>query len=249
MFNNSYVTKESVSTQGLSCLTNQLNCCSQQEGSAPLGNWYDPSGNPLPVSSSNGVYQTHGPGFVRLNAASSNIELMGIYQCTIADNIGPGLSAYVGIFDSSSGGIDHVEMDFTLLTSPNATVSVFLLTCTSIGGPVRDVSWTMDPESIRLNETEIEYSESSHHLVDSNAARYRHEVTITGRVLGRFVCTVSNNKPSSNSTSLDVQSKGTHIRTYQHTYHRCRKQGDEGAVTPLDFWFLTKSLESRSEVK
>ena len=70
----------------------------------------------------------------------------------------------------------------------------FILTCISTGGPATNVTW------IRNSTIVTEGNETV--LNDRVAARYTHTLTVTGRLGGLYTCTVTNNKPSQNSTTL-----------------------------------------------
>ena len=73
----------------------------------------------------------------------------------------------------------------------------FILTCISTGGPATTVSWTRD--SIILTEgTETV-------LNDPVTANYTHTLTVSGRLPGLYTCTVTNNKPSSDSASYTIK--------------------------------------------
>ena len=74
----------------------------------------------------------------------------------------------------------------------------FTLTCISTGGPATTVSWIRNGFDITGEQNETV-------LNDTETANYTHTLTVTGRVGGDYTCTVSNNKPSSNSEQLYVQ--------------------------------------------
>ena len=65
------------------------------------------------------------------------------------------------------------------------------LTCISTGGPATTVTWTRD--SITVTETVLN---------DPETAQYTHTLTVTTG--GEYTCTVSNNKPSSDSASITL---------------------------------------------
>ena len=68
------------------------------------------------------------------------------------------------------------------------------LTCISTGGPATTVTWTRD--SITVDEgTETV-------LNNAVTAQYTHTLTVTTG--GEYTCTVSNNKPSSDSASITL---------------------------------------------
>ena len=96
------------------------------------------------------------------------------------------------------------SVQFQLTSDLNATTPTFTLTCTSTGGPATTVSWTIN------NHTVTE--DGNHHitsqiLTDPLTATYTHTLTVTGRLVGEYECTVSNNKPSSSSRMLAVVGK------------------------------------------
>ena len=72
------------------------------------------------------------------------------------------------------------------------------LTCISTGGPATTVTWTRDSTTVTEgNETVLD---------DPVTAEYTHTLTVTAA--GVYTCTVSNNKPSSDtSASITVPGK------------------------------------------
>ena len=73
----------------------------------------------------------------------------------------------------------------------------FTLTCISTGGPATTVTWT------RNSTTVTEGTETV--LDDPVTAQYTHTLTVTTG--GVYICNVSNNKPSSNSSSISIKGK------------------------------------------
>ena len=69
------------------------------------------------------------------------------------------------------------------------------LTCISTGGPATTVSWTRDSVNITGEQNETV-------LNDPETAQYTHTLTVS--LPGEYTCTVSNNKPSSDSASITV---------------------------------------------
>ena len=83
----------------------------------------------------------------------------------------------------------------------------FTLTCISTGGPATTVIWTRDSVTI---------TEGTQTTLDNNiTAQYIHTLTVTGRLGGLYTCTVANNKPSSDSSSLRV--RGDNMCTHHTT--------------------------------
>ena len=76
-----------------------------------------------------------------------------------------------------------------------SSTPLFTLTCISIDGPATTVTWTRD-------STTVTEGNMASMLVDPVAARYKHDLTMTERLGGSYTCTVANNKPSSDSSTL-----------------------------------------------
>ena len=69
-------------------------------------------------------------------------------------------------------------------------------TCISTGGPATTVTWTRDSgEVVGVTETVLN---------DPVTAQYTHTLTVSEILLGEYTCTVSNNKPSSDSATITV---------------------------------------------
>ena len=87
-------------------------------------------------------------------------------------------------------------MTFTVVSDLNGDSPQFTLTCTSTGGPATTLTWTRDSQTVSGGVT-----------VFNNAvtAQYTHTLTVTGRLGGKYKCTVSNNKPSSSTAQVTVK--------------------------------------------
>ena len=72
----------------------------------------------------------------------------------------------------------------------------FTLTCISTGGPATTVTWTRNSEEISGGMTVLD---------NATTAQYTHTVTVTGRLGGKYVCIVSNGRPSQASASYTVK--------------------------------------------
>ena len=79
------------------------------------------------------------------------------------------------------------------------------LTCISTGGPATTVTWTRDSITV-TGGTETE-------LDDPETAQYTHTLTVTTG--GEYTCTVSNNKPSSDSASITLSGTAWHTKESQ----------------------------------
>ena len=96
-------------------------------------------------------------------------------------------------------------ISFTLDSYLNEPSPQFTLTCISTGGPATTVTWTRNSVTITEgNETVLD-----NYII----SQYTHTLTVTGRLVGLYTCTVANNKPSESSAQLDVQGI-THIDTF-----------------------------------
>ena len=71
----------------------------------------------------------------------------------------------------------------------------FTLTCISTGGPATTVTWTRDSVTVTEGTETV--------LDDPVTAQYTH--TLTGRTVGVYICTVANNKPSTDSAQITVE--------------------------------------------
>ena len=95
-------------------------------------------------------------------------------------------------------------MQLQLTSELSASTPTFTLTCISTSGPATNVSWTVSNSAVT--------EDSAHHitsqvLTDAVTATYNHTLMVTGRMVGEYECTVSNNKPSSSSGTLAVVGK------------------------------------------
>ena len=98
-------------------------------------------------------------------------------------------SIFIG--DISISGIEFDERECCCGSDPQ-----FTLTCISTGGPATTVTWT------RNSTTVTEGTETV--LDDPQTAQYTHTLTLTGELQGEYTCIVSNNKPSSHSSSISL---------------------------------------------
>ena len=91
-------------------------------------------------------------------------------------------------------------MKFTVGSDLNGASPQFTLTCISTGGPATTVTWTRDSVTV---------TEGTETVLDNRTtSQYTHTLTVTGRLGGLYTCTVTNNKPSEDSTSYTVQGDG-----------------------------------------
>ena len=73
----------------------------------------------------------------------------------------------------------------------------FTLSCISNGGPATTVTWIRDSTTVTHGTETV--------LVNATTAEYIHTLNVTGRMEGRYTCTVANNKPSSGSASRECE--------------------------------------------
>ena len=100
------------------------------------------------------------------------------------------------------------SVQFQLTSKLDAPTPTFTLTCTSTDGPATTVSWTVNNSTVTEDSA---HNITSQVLTDPETATYNHTLTVTGRLVGEYQCTVSNNKPSSSSGMLAVVGK-THLK-------------------------------------
>ena len=77
-------------------------------------------------------------------------------------------------------------LQFSLQTTPTADPPVFTLTCVSTGGPATTVNWTRDGAAAT--------GVTSQTVVDQEAITYNNTLTVTGRLLGDYQCSVANDR-------------------------------------------------------
>ena len=106
-----------------------------------------------------------------------------------------------------------ISGDVTLIVDSdlNGPSPQFTLTCITIGGPATTVTWTRDSVTVTEGTETV--------LDDPVTAQYTHTLTVTGRLGGLYTCTVTNNKPSSDSMMLRVQ--GIDMYMYNHVSQCC----------------------------
>ena len=88
-------------------------------------------------------------------------------------------------------------MTLTVVSDLNGASPQFTLTCISTGGPATTVTWTRDSGEI-VGDTETV-------LDNPVTARYTHTLNVTGRLVGLYTCTVTNNKPSNDSANITIE--------------------------------------------
>ena len=87
-------------------------------------------------------------------------------------------------------------MTLTVDSDINGPSPQFTLTCISTGGPATTVTWTRDSVIVTEGTETV--------LDDPVTTQYTHTLTVTGRLGGLYTCTVANNKPSSDTASINV---------------------------------------------
>ena len=92
---------------------------------------------------------------------------------------------------------DIIISDDITLSGLNRASPQFTLTCISTSGPATTVTWTRYSGDA-VGVTEIV-------LNDPVTAQYTHTLTVTGRLVGLYTCTVTNDKPSTASATITVE--------------------------------------------
>ena len=107
------------------------------------------------------------------------------------------------------------EITFQLDTDPATDPPVFTLTCTSTGGPPTTVSWRRDGTVLSDDNT---YSITSE-VTNGTTATYTHTLTVTGRLVGEYQCSVSNIRtPSGSTRKLTVLGNEHNISQRRHIH-------------------------------
>ena len=98
-------------------------------------------------------------------------------------------------------------MILTVDSDLNGDSPQFTLTCISTGGPATTVTWTKDSGDA-VGDTETI-------LINATSAQYTHTLTVTGRLVGLYICSVANNKPSNDSANITLQGiNNVHVYIY-----------------------------------
>ena len=105
-------------------------------------------------------------------------------------------------------------MTLTVDSDLNGASPQFTLTCISTGGPATTVTWTRDSGEV-VGDTET--------VLDNKVtAQYIHTLTVTGRLGGLYTCTVTNNKPSTDSATITVEGiTYYHVTNLSNTFFSC----------------------------
>ena len=86
------------------------------------------------------------------------------------------------------------DINFSVVSDLDGPTPQFRLTCISTGGPATTVTWTRDSTTVTGGSVTV--------LNNPETAEYIHFLTVTGKNMGLYVCTVANNKPSHDSASI-----------------------------------------------
>ncbi|CAI8052760.1 Receptor-type tyrosine-protein phosphatase alpha [Geodia barretti] len=186
-----------------------LVCSTDQSGDGtPAGGWFNPDGTMLSSSSSEGFFVSDGSDGVYL-LRGSGIPVEGIYTCSATDSSGNSRTVFVGIYNQQGGEVViDGEIGFTLVSELTAEEPQFTLSCNSTNGPATSVIWTRDSDTV---------GEGTTVLNDAVAAHYTHTLTVTGRLGGVYVCTVSNSisTTASRGQNIEVASAPTNLMLIQ----------------------------------
>ena len=88
------------------------------------------------------------------------------------------------------------EIGFTLVSELTAVEPEFILSCNSTDGPATSVIWTRNSDTV---------GEGTTVLNDAVTAQYTHTLTVTGRLGGVYVCTVSNSISTTASSGQNIE--------------------------------------------
>ena len=218
--NHSYVDIGTVGSAGdnsdsVVCHTDLSSCCSgaQDTGQGPhRGSWYFPDGTVLPFLGPNVPIGLGRAAQIAVIRRTSGSGPTGIYRCHIATvaahsdtDESVGETVYVGLYQADGIKLCLSNKE-TITLSPNTGGDITIsgevtfdsdqmtLTCISTGGPATTVTWTRDSITVTEGTETV--------LDDLEPVQYTHTLTVTTG--GEYTCTVSNNKPSSDSASITL---------------------------------------------
>ena len=184
------------------------------------GDWVAPDGTIVGDTNGNstvpGFMVNRDPMVVRLfrNTASETSPPEGIYHCLVQDAELIHRKLFVGLYNDEGGSysshhfnsvynspfkcfIGDVTISGGMVFTLDSDVSLqFTLTCISTGGPATTVIWTRDSITIAEGTETV--------LDDPVTAQYTHTLTVAGSLGGLYICTVTNDKPSSDSVQHTV---------------------------------------------
>ena len=115
-------------------------------------------------------------------------------------------------------------MILTVDSDLNGASPQFTLTCISTDGPATTVTWTRD--SVTITEG------TNTELDNTVTAQYTHTLTVTERLGGLYTCTVTNDKPSSASATINIQGIIHTVQKYNLEVINCTR---DSAFTNLPF--------------
>ena len=98
------------------------------------------------------------------------------------------------------------DIVFSEVSDLNGASPQFTLACISTGGPATTVAWTRDSTTVTQGTQTV--------LNDPVTAQYTHTLTVNETLEGVYSCSISNNKPSSDSAELIVSCKPNGMKRY-----------------------------------
>ena len=212
--NHGYVTIDDIGSTddtALLCHTNRPANNGNSEG-----NWIAPTTIRVHGTDVPGFRRNRAPMVVRLlRNTATGTPPEGIYCCLIKDDTLTVRTAHVGVYNSGRGMCidDNVSCNKVVIIIITGNVSlsgamrftldkysdmIFTLSCISTGGPPTTVTWTRDSVTITERKTESE-------MLNATTARYKHSLTLTGRLEGLYECIVTNKISADNSVKLNVE--------------------------------------------
>ena len=100
-------------------------------------------------------------------------------------------------------GVVTIPGGMTVEFDLNGASPQFTLTCISTGGPATTVTWTRDSVTV---------TEGTETMIDNHeTSQYTHTLTVTGKQWGLYTCTVTNNRPTNNIASAELNVQGTSV--------------------------------------
>jgi hypothetical protein len=213
--NNSLVMRNEVGngSDGLTCTSENADCCNGSDAAATDSGWFSPDGSPLHEGrdGATDLYITRGPRYVHLNRITGGTP--SLYWCVVPDRHGTLQRFYIGLYSSNPGSFHSVQVEFELQTEVTEDPPLFTLTCISEGSPVTSVVWEREGEEIVDDASHS----SSQIVVNAVDVVYHNVLMVRGRNGGEYTCTVYNSMGTFSGRTIDVRvaTGATNLRVVQ----------------------------------
>ena len=123
-----------------------------------------------------------------------------------------------------SGAVTSATIQFWIRhTVPTADPPAFSLSCVSTGGPATTVTWTREGAAVSYDANHT----LNQIVADNVKVIYFNSLAVTGRELGNYTCSVTNDRTAQPATaSLTVSGEGGIFCRLIFTYLNYSSEGD-----------------------